>query len=99
MKGTLVKSNSISKLATITSYLKLRNVISFAKDEEFSIIYWLIAKGEMMGTINFTVLKFKVPIEEMIGLSGTFGLCTLGRPYRNPGREPEVDKKLQMFSL
>lgn len=26
-------------------------------------------------------------------------VCTLGRPYRNPGREPEVDKKLLMFSL
>ncbi len=27
-------------------------------------------------------------IEEIIGLRGKLGLCTLGSPYRMPGRDP-----------
>lgn len=50
-----------------------------------------------MGTIFLQLYISILPIEEMIGRSGTFGLCTLGKPDRNPGREPEVDKKLCVF--
>ncbi len=29
-----------------------------------------------------------MPIAEIMGLSGKLGLCTLGKPYIIPGREP-----------
>lgn len=34
-----------------------------------------------------------------MGLSGIFGLHTLGRPQTDPGWEPEVERKLKVLSV
>ena len=94
LRGTLVNNDSISKLARVIGWPKLREVTSLTKEVELSIVYMFVVRWEMIGTRNLDKLWLKVPIADIIGLRGLPNLCILGRPYRNPGFEPEAERKL-----
>ena len=73
------KCNEASKLCT-----------SFANENELLTVHSLVVIGVRSGTINLDNLY--VVVVDRIGLNFglllTTGLCTLGDPYRIPGRDP-----------
>ena len=98
LRGTFVNRDSISKLARVIGWSKFREVTSLTNEVELSMVYLLVVSWEIMGTRNFARLWLKVPMADMMGLRGLPNLCILGRPYKNPGTEPETRRKLYTCS-
>ena len=60
--------------------LQFIGVISVQNAKELGTVYWLVVMGVRNGMRNSLNLRLYVFIEDMTGLKGKLGLCTLGDP-------------------